>query len=76
MTEIYLSSARKVLESPGMHSLKCWTSKGAVRHFPQCVSLRHDRRSDCRNIKIYPSGEIRKISDYLIFEIDDMEVCL
>lgn len=76
MKQIHLTTALITLKTPGFHSLKCWTSKGEVREYGQCVLLTHDRKSGSLNIKLYPSGQIRKVSEVLIFELDEMEVYL
>lgn len=40
----------------------------------KCVSLRYDFYTGVRNIKVLSSGQIRKIRDVCIFEINGMKV--
>ncbi len=50
------------------------SSKGEVITARNVISLKYDHYSGCRNIKFMDSGEIRKIRDCLIVQINDCEV--
>ncbi len=74
MSKIHLSTARKMLASPEPVDLVYVTAKGEVITAPNVVSLKYDHYAGCRNIKHLNSGEIRKIRDCLILQINGCEV--
>lgn len=73
---IHLTTALQMLNSPEPVDLTVITAKGEVQSHKQCIGLKSDHYSGCRNIKILASGEIRKIRDCLIIGINGMEVFL
>ena len=76
MNSIHITTAFRMLNSGKPVDLSCWTQKGEIRHYKDCVSLRYDTRTGVRNIKLLDSRQIRKIRDCCIFKINDMEVYL
>lgn len=75
MESIHISEARKILDSHKDVDLCWWTQKGEIRHH-MCRSLRYDFATGTRNVRIMPSGQIRKLTDFMIFRINGMEVYL
>lgn len=76
MASVHISTARTLLNSHDPVDLKVWKRDGSVMEISRAVSLRYDFHTGVRNIKILSSGQIRKIRDVLIFEINGMEVFL
>lgn len=73
---IHISTARHILNAHDPVDLKCWKANGEILVLKNCVSLTYDFYSGCRNMKILSSGQIRKIRDICIFEINGCEVFL
>lgn len=71
---IHLSTARTILNAHDPVDIKVWKRDGSILSMSKCVSLRYDFYSGVRNIKILSSGQIRKIRDVCIFEINGMTV--
>lgn len=76
MKAVHISTARAMLNSKDPVSLTVWKKDGSIMHIPTCISLHYDFHGGWRNIKIYPSGEMRRIRDCLIFQINGLEVFL
>ncbi|MGM9844910.1 MAG: hypothetical protein ACI30K_01590 [Muribaculaceae bacterium] len=74
--KIHISIARRMLESGEPVSLDVWKSDGTVMHIDRCISLRYDMHTGVRNVKIRPSGQIRRVRDCCIFRINNNEVYL
>ncbi len=72
----YLSTALKMLEAPEPVDLVVWTAKGETMVIKNCVSLHYDFYNGTRNVKILQSGQIRKIRDVLIKNINGLDVFL
>ena len=73
---IHISTVRQMLASPEAVDLVVVTAKGEVQQYKNCVGLKADHYSGCRNIKLLDSGEIRKIRDCLILAVNGMKVFL
>ena len=73
---IHLNIVKTMLEGPEPVDLTVITAKGEVQRYKNCVGLKADKRSGCRNIKLLDSGEIRKIRDCLIIGVNSEEVFL
>lgn len=73
-SSVHISTARHILNAHDPVDLKVWKKDGSVMVLNKCVSLRYDFYSGVRNVKILSSGQIRKIRDVCIFEINGMEV--
>lgn len=71
---MHLNIAREMLNSPEPVDLTVVTAKGEVQSYKNCIGLKADHYSGCRNIKLLDSGEIRKIRDCLIIGINGNEV--
>lgn len=71
---IHLSTARHILNSHDPVDIKCWKRDGSVMVINKCVSLHYNFYAGVRNIKVLSSGEIRKVRDICIFEVNGMEV--
>ena len=65
-----------MLEQPEPVTIRLWTAKGEVQVWHRAVSLRYDLYRGIRNVKLLDSGEIRKLRDVCIIEINNMEVYL
>lgn len=76
MKSVHITTARAMLNAKDPVSLSVWKKDGSIMHIDSCISLHYDVRGGWRNIKILPSGEMRRIRDCLIFEINDLEVFL
>lgn len=76
MNAIHISTARKMLESPEPVSLKVFTKEGKLIELEKVVGLRSARHTGQRNIKVLASGQIRKIRDVLIVEINGLPTFL
>ena len=74
MNKIHLSTALKMLESGDPVDLLVWKANGDIMNLTNCVGLSYDFYAGTRNIKLLNSGEIRKIRDILIFQINGIEV--
>ena len=75
-SSVHISTARLILNSHDPVDLKVWKRDGSVMELNRCISLHYDFYSGVRNVKVLSSGQIRKIRDVLIFEINGMEVFL
>ncbi|MDE6272902.1 MAG: hypothetical protein K2M31_07840 [Muribaculaceae bacterium] len=73
---IHISKALDIMNSGKRFSIKFWARDGRIIEAKEAESLRYDFYGGWRNIKIFPSKEIRKIRDCLIFSINGMEVFL
>lgn len=73
-SSVHLSTARMMLNVHDPVDLKVWKRDGSVMELHRCISLHYDFHTGVRNVKILSSGQIRKIRDVLIFEINGMEV--
>ena len=76
MKSVHINTARALLKSGDPVSLSVWKKDGSIMNIESCISLHYDFRGGWRNIKILPSGEMRRIRDCLIFEINGLEVFL
>lgn len=76
MQKIHLSTAIKMLESPEPVDLVVLTKSGELRSYNNVVGLNRQHYAGSRNIKFLNSGEIRKIRDCLILQINGLEVFL
>ena len=61
-----------MLNSRDPVDITLWTRRGEIQHYTNCVSLKYDYY----NIKLLNSGEIRRVRDVCIFEINGCEVML
>lgn len=76
MTDIHLSTARKIMQH-GEFSLSWVTQSGELRHADRAVSLKYDFKTGTRTIKIIfddKPPQIKRIRDVLITHINDIEV--
>lgn len=76
MTEIHLSTARKIMQR-GEFSISWLTQSGEKRHADRAVSLKYDMYTGTRSIKCQYDDKppkIRRIRDVLITHINDIEV--
>lgn len=74
--KIHISTARQMLNSRDPVDITLWTRRGEIQHYTNCVSLKYDYYNGTRNIKLLNSGEIRRVRDVCIFEINGCEVML
>lgn len=74
--KIHLSTARKMLMAPEPVDLKVWDKNGELIEFKSVVGLKSAHYAGTRNVKSLASGEIRKIRDCLIYEINGQKVFL
>lgn len=73
---VHISTARQILNAHDPVDIRFWKSDGSIVEMRNCVSLRYDFYSGCRNMKVLSSGQIRKVRDVCIFEINGCEVFL
>lgn len=76
MQKIHFTTAMKILDSRDPVDLAVWKTDGSVMRMENCVSLRRDFYQGTRNVKAVKSGQIRRIRDCCLFEINGMEVFL
>ena len=76
MQSIHITTAKKILDSHEKVSISFWTASGEIQTYESCVSLRYDFYKGIRNVKLYPSNQIRKVRDVCIFRLNGMEVFL
>lgn len=72
---IHLTTAKKILESGQPCDLKVWKmTNGEIIHYLDAICISTFVRGASHKVKLLGSGQIRQIFDYMIFEINDMEV--
>ena len=74
-TRIHQAEARRLLRDGQPHRLKLWKlSTGEILLYPRAVF--HSEYCKRRNTRVLllPSGQIREIRNYTLFEIDDMKI--
>lgn len=71
---IYISNARKLLQSPESLDISLWPKSGKIQHWNFIISFRNVLYKGARCIKFLT---VTKSDNYLIYiEINDMEVFL
>ena len=75
-TTIDLKTARRMLNRGEPLDILAWKSNGEILHLQNCISLRYDFATGTRNIKLLTSGQIRKIRDCCIYNVNGLEVFL
>ena len=65
-----------MLEAGEPVDIRLWTRSGEIQEWKNCISLRYDFYAGTRNMKLLNSGQIRKLRDVCVFEINGMEVFL
>ncbi len=73
---VHITTARQMLNAGDPVDLAVWKSDGSILHLHNCISLRYNYYGGWRNVKLLGSGELRRIRDCCIFQINDMEVFL
>ena len=73
---IHITTMRKMLEAGEPVDIRLWTRSGEIQEWKNCISLRYDFYAGTRNMKMLSSGQIRKLRDVCVFEINGMEVFL
>ena len=73
---IHITTMRKMLEAGEPVDIRLWTRSGEIQEWKNCISLRYDFYAGTRNMKLLNSGQIRKLRDVCVFEINGMEVFL
>ena len=73
---LHLSSARKIMQQDKAFSIVFLTAEAKKIRIENAVSLKWDLRTGTRTLKAIPSGQIRRIRDSLILEINDTPVYL
>lgn len=74
MKSIHINTMRQMLAQPEPVDLTIVTTKGELQHYENCISLKADFKTGMRNIKMLKSGQIRKVRDVCILQINGMEV--
>ena len=75
--EIHHREARVLLRDGQMHRLKVWKkSTGEILLYRRALYLGSHTNVRMTRVKLFPSGEIREFHNFLLFEIDDMQVYL
>ena len=73
---IHITTARTMLNSGDPVDISVWKANGEILHLHNCISLRYEFYAGTRNIKLLTSGQIRKIRDCCIFNVNGLEVFL
>lgn len=73
-SSIHISTARTILNAHDPVDLKVWKADGSILELDRAVSLHYDFYKGTRNMKILSSGQIRKVRDVCIFELNGMTV--
>ena len=73
---IHISTMRKMLDAGEPVDIKLWTKSGEVQEWNNCISLRYNFYTGTRNIKLLSSGQIRRLRDVCVFEVNGLEVFL
>ena len=76
MNSIHITTARAMLNSGDPVDISVWKANGEILHLQNCISLRYDFYSGTRNVKLLANGQIRKIRDACIFQVNNLEVFL
>jgi len=74
--KIHISTARLLLNAGDPCDICIWTKSGEIQRYRNCISLRYDFYNGTRNIKLLNSGQIRKVRDVCIFQVNGQEVFL
>lgn len=56
--------------------ISVWRSDGSILELRNCISMRYNFYGGWRDVKIFSTGECRKIRDCCIFRVNDLEVFL
>ena len=73
MNSMHINTARKIMDRAEF-SIRFLTEKAEFRYIERAVSLKYNFRNGTRTIKAIPSGQIRRIRDALIYQLNDIEV--
>lgn len=73
---IHITTARTMLNSGDPVDLMVWKKDGSILRLEGAVSLRYDFYGGWRNVKVLSSGQMRRIRDCCIFNINGLEVYL
>ena len=73
---IHISTARTMLNSGDPVDISVWKSDGSILELRNVISLRYSFYGGWRNVKLLTSGEMRRIRDICIFQINGLEVFL
>lgn len=73
---IHITTARTMLNSGDPVDLMVWKKDGSILRLEGVVSLRYDFYGGWRNVKVLSSGQMRRIRDCCIFNINGLEVYL
>ena len=73
---IHITTMRKMLDAGEPVDIKLWTKSGEVQKWNNCISLRYNFYAGTRNIKLLSSGQIRRLRDVCVFEVNGLEVFL
>ena len=73
---IHITTMRKMLDAGEPVDIKLWTKSGEVQEWNNCISLRYNFYAGTRNIKLLSSGQIRRLRDVCVFEVNGLEVFL
>ena len=73
---VHITTARTMLNTGDPVDLMVWKKDGSILRLERCVSLRYDFYGGWRNVKVLSSGQMRRIRDCCIFNINGLEVYL
>ncbi len=76
MEKLHLTKAQGLLNSRRPVAIRFLSQSGKIHDYPNVVSGIPNFATGCRNIKIIPTGEILKVRDVCIIEINGHEVYL
>lgn len=72
---IHRKDAERLLSDGCVHRLRVWKlGTGEVLLYPEAVCTSLHRRGGTANVKLLPSGEVRKLRLCTLFEIDHLRI--
>lgn len=74
-TSIHRHDALRLLEDGEPHKLRVWKlSTGDIITYTDAIHSSADVKTGTHRVRLKASGQIRKLRDVLLFEIDDLSV--
>lgn len=74
-TSIHRHDALRLLEDGEPHKLRVWKlSTGDIITYADAIHSSADVKTATHRVRLKASGQIRKLRDVLLFEIDDLSV--
>ena len=72
-----IRDARKLINPGSVVTLLCWLKDGSIRRYDKViVTSAHRKPVDTISVMMQESRQVRTIRVKLIFQINDIEICL